>query len=196
MPAKAVAAEAVQREVRIDAPPSAVFGFLTQPEKMVRWMGVEATLDPRPGGVYRVDLTGDERVSGEVSGEVLEVAPDRKLVFTWGWENGILPVPPGASTVEIVLEPDGEGTLVRLTHRDLPEEMRSFHGRGWDTSLPRLAVVAAGGEPGPDPLRSIVRSTRVFAGTLPARYLPRYLYLFALRRLKAGRQRREARQPN
>jgi uncharacterized protein YndB with AHSA1/START domain len=192
MPANAVAAEVVQREVRIDAPPSAVFGFLTQPEKMVRWMGVEATLDPRPGGVYRVDLTGDERVSGEVSGEVLEVAPDRKLVFTWGWENGILPVPPGASTVEIVLEPDGEGTLVRLTHRDLPEEMRSYHTRGWDHSLARLAVVAAGGDPGPDPLRSIVRSTRIFARTLPARYL----YLFALRRLRAGRQRREARQPD
>jgi uncharacterized protein YndB with AHSA1/START domain len=192
MPAKAVAAEAVQREVRIDAPPSAVFGFLTQPEKMVRWMGVEAALDPRPGGVYRVDLTGDERVSGEVSGEVLEVAPDRKLVFTWGWENGILPVPPGASTVEIVLEPDGEGTLVRLTHRDLPEEMRSYHTRGWDHSLARLAVVAAGGDPGPDPLRSIVRSARIFARTLPARYL----YLFAFRRLRAGRQRREARQPD
>jgi len=192
MPAKALAAEAVQREVRIDAPPSAVFGFLTQPEKMVRWMGVEATLDPRPGGIYRVDLTGDERVSGRVSGEVLEVVPDRKLVFTWGWENGILPVPPGASTVEIVLEPDGEGTLVRLTHRDLPEEMRSYHTRGWDHSLARLAVVAAGGDPGPDPLRSIVRSTRIFAGTLPARYL----YLFASRRLRAGRQRREARQPD
>ena len=192
MPAKALAAEAVQREVRIDAPPSAVFGFLTQPEKMVRWMGVEATLDPRPGGVYRVDLTGDERISGRVSGEVLEVVPDRKLVFTWGWENGILPVPPGASTVEIVLEPDGEGTLVRLTHRDLPEEMRSYHTRGWDHSLARLAVVAAGGDPGPDPLRSIVRSTRIFARTLPARYL----YLFASRRLRAGRQRREARQPD
>ena len=192
MPAKALAAEAVQREVRIDAPPSAVFGFLTQPEKMVRWMGVEATLDPRPGGVYRVDLTGDERVSGRVSGEVLEVVPDRKLVFTWGWENGILPVPPGASTVEIVLEPDGEGTLVRLTHRDLPEEMRFYHTRGWDHSLARLAVVAAGGDPGPDPLRSIVRSTRIFARTLPARYL----YLFASRRLRAGRQRREARQPD
>ena len=197
MPAKAVAAEAVQREVRIDAPPSAVFGFLTQPEKMVRWMGVEATLDPRPGGVYRVNLNGHERVSGEV----LELVPDRKLVFTWGWENapsarlarllGILPVPPGASTVEIVLEPDGEGTLVRLTHRDLPEEMRSYHTRGGDHSLARLAVVAAGGEPGPDPLRSIVGSTRIFAGTLSTRYL----YLFALRRLKAGRQRHEARRP-
>jgi uncharacterized protein YndB with AHSA1/START domain len=192
MRAKALAAEAVQREVRIDAPPSAVFGFLIQPEKMVRWMGVQASLDPRPGGVYRVDLNGYERVSGEV----LEVVPDRKLVFTWGWENGILPVPPGTSTVEIVLEPDGGGTLLRLTHRDLPAEMRSLHGRRWDTSLARLAVVAAGGEPGPDPLRSIVRGTRIFAGTVPARYLPRYLYLLALKRLTAGRQRRRARQPN
>ena len=84
MPAKALAAEAVQREVRIDAPPSAVFGFLTQPEKMVRWMGVEATLDPRPGGIYRVDLTGDERVSGRVSGHSYRGSPkclSRKPLF-------------------------------------------------------------------------------------------------------------------
>ena len=176
MPAKALAAEAVQREVRIDAPPSAVFGFLIQPERMVRWMGVQARLDPRPGGVYRVDLNRYERVSGEV----LEVVPDRKLVFTWGWENGVLPVPPGASTVEIVLEPDGGGTLLRLTHRDLPQDMHKFHQLGWDYALPRLAAVAAGQDPGPDPLRSPVRGALMAARSLP----PRYLYRFARRRLR------------
>ena len=169
------AAEVVQLEIRIDAAPSIVFEFLIDPAKMVRWMGTEAVLDPRPGGEYGVNINGHERVSGEVT----ELVPDRRLVFTWGWEDGALPVAPGQSTVEIALETDGTGTLLRLTHRDLPQDMHTFHRLGWDYALPRLAVVAAGGDPGPDPLRSIVRGTQMAARSLP----PRYLYRFARRRL-------------
>ena len=171
----ATAAEVVQREIRIDAAPSAVFDFLIDPAKMVRWMGTEAVLDPRPGGDYGVNINGYEHVKGEV----IELVPDRRLVFTWGWENGVLPVAPGESTVEISLEPDGEGTLLRLTHRDLPPDMHTFHRLGWDYALPRLAAVAAGRDPGPDPLNSFVRGAQMAARSLP----PRYLYRFARRRL-------------
>jgi uncharacterized protein YndB with AHSA1/START domain len=37
----------VEREVRIEAPPEVVFKFFVDPEQMIRWTGVEATLDPR-----------------------------------------------------------------------------------------------------------------------------------------------------
>ena len=134
------------------------------------------TRSARPGGDYRVNISGHERVSGEG----IEIVPHRRLVFTWGWEDGALPVAPGQSTVEISLEPDGDGTLVRLTHRDLPQGMHAFHTIGWDYALPRLAVVAAGGDPGPDPLRSLIRGTQMVARSLP----PRYLYRFARRRLR------------
>ena len=170
------AAELVQREVRIDAPPSAVFEFLTDPAKMVRWMGTDAALDPRPGGRYRVNVNGQDWVSGNV----VEIVPDRLLVFTWGWEDGTLPVPPGASTVKIALQPDGNGTLLRLIHRDLPQEMRAFHRLGWEYALPRLAVVAAGRDPGPDPLRSTLRNVQMAARSLP----PRYIYRIARSRLQ------------
>jgi len=170
------AAEVVQLEIRIDAAPSIVFEFLIDPAKMVRWMGTEAVLDPRPGGEYGVNINGHERVSGEVT----ELVPDRRLVFTWGWEDGALPIPPGQSTVEISLEPDGEGTLVRLTHRDLPAGMHTFHRLGWEYALPRLAAVAAGRGPGADPLRSPVRNAHMVIRSLP----PRYLYRFARRRLR------------
>ena len=172
----ATAAEVVHREIRIDAAPAAVFEFLIDPVKMVRWMGAEAVLDPRPGGDYRVNITGHERVSGEV----IEIVPDRRLVFTWGWEGGALPVAPGESTVEISLEPDGQGTLLRLTHRDLPQGMHKFHQLGWGYALNRLARVAAGEDPGPDPLRSTVRAAPMVARSLPLRYL----YAFARRRLR------------
>jgi uncharacterized protein YndB with AHSA1/START domain len=170
------AAEVVHRQIRIDAAPSAVFEFLTDPGMMVRWMGTEAVLDPRPGGDYRVNISGQDRVSGKV----IEIVPDRRLVFSWGWEDGALPVAPGESTVEITLEPDGEGTLLRLTHRDLPQDMHKFHQLGWDHALPRLAAVAAGQDPGPDPLRSPLRLAHMITRSLPLRYL----YRLTRRRLR------------
>jgi hypothetical protein len=53
--------------------------------------------------------------------------------------------------VEVSLEQDGDGTVVRLRHLALPEESREIHGQGWDLYLGRLTVIAAGGDPGPDP---------------------------------------------
>jgi uncharacterized protein YndB with AHSA1/START domain len=68
--------ELVEREIRIDAPPSVVFEFLTDPAKMVRWMGTEAVLEPWPGGRYYVNVNGHEGVSGKV----LEIIPERRLL--------------------------------------------------------------------------------------------------------------------
>lgn len=136
----------VQREVRIDARPETVFEFFTDPEKMVLWKGTTAELDSRPGGTYRVNVAGEHVVRGEY----VEIEPPTRIVVTWGWEEEGASVEPGGSTVEVTLEPDGDGTLVRLSHRDLPEAAREPHAMGWDHYLPRLAIAAAGGDAGPD----------------------------------------------
>ena len=52
-------------------------------------------------------------------------------------------LPPGASTVELTLEPAGAATVLRLRHAGLPEETFEFHGDGWDESLSALAGMAA-----------------------------------------------------
>lgn len=140
-------ADAVQCEIRIAARPETVFPFFTDAGKMVRWKGLRATLDPRPGGVYRVDINGEDVARGEY----VEIMPNRRVVFTWGWEGNRHSVPPGTSRVEVSLIPDGDGTIVRVTHRDLPAETRKPHAEGWQHYLARLATVAAGGDPGPDP---------------------------------------------
>jgi uncharacterized protein YndB with AHSA1/START domain len=137
----------VVREVRIAARPETIFPFFTDPEKMVLWKGVQATLDPRPGGIYRVDVTGRDIARGEY----LEVVPYSRVVFTWGWEGAGHPVPPGASTVEVSLIPDGDGTLVRLRHSGLTPEQGAQHVEGWEHYLARLVIAAAGGDPGKDP---------------------------------------------
>ena len=56
--------QAVEKEVRIAARPETVYAFFTDPEKMARWMGIEITLDPVPGGIFRVDITGQNKANG------------------------------------------------------------------------------------------------------------------------------------
>ena len=138
----------VEREVRIAARPETVFSYFIDPAKMVLWKGTDATLDPRPGGVYRVDVTPRDIAVGTY----VELVPYRRIVFTWGWEGENSPIPPGSSIVEIDLIPDGNGTLLRLRHVGLPtEETRSLHAIGWEHYLERLATRASGGDPGADP---------------------------------------------
>jgi uncharacterized protein YndB with AHSA1/START domain len=141
----------LEREIAIAASPETVWQFLVDPEKSVRWWGQKATFDARPGGEYRIHV-----IPGHTArGEFVEVDPPRRLVYTWGWEeggDGSNVVPPGSSTVEIELVPDGAGTKLRFLHRDLPgAESVESHGHGWDHYLERLVIAAPGGDPGPDP---------------------------------------------
>jgi uncharacterized protein YndB with AHSA1/START domain len=136
----------LNREIYIDAPPETVFGFLVEPEKMMRWMGVEAEFEARPGGLYRVNVSGEDVARGEV----VEVTPHERVVFTWGWEGGET-LPPGGSRIEITLANTGNGTTLRMVHSGLPNELVDRHGDGWDHFIPRLAVAGAGGDPGADP---------------------------------------------
>lgn len=145
--AKAETAPVVERELRIAASPEVVYEFFVDPDRMIQWMGRKAELDPRPGGLFRVDLNG-RHIS---RGEYIELDPPNRVVFTFGWEGGTSMVEPGASTVEVSLSADGDGTLLRFVHRDLPEESRDSHGDGWDHYLARLEVAGGGGDAGEDP---------------------------------------------
>jgi uncharacterized protein YndB with AHSA1/START domain len=136
-------------ERRIAATPATVFSFFSDATRWLRWQGLEAQIELEPGGLFRMNVRGD----GFASGIFLEVVPERRLVFTWGWEDEALGVPPGSSVVEIELEPEGDGTLLRLTHRDLPSDAVEIHREGWEHYTSRLAVISEGGDPEPDPAR-------------------------------------------
>jgi uncharacterized protein YndB with AHSA1/START domain len=137
----------VQRTIKAD--PETVFSYFTQPDLWLSWQGVTAEIDPRPGGVFRMNVRGD----GWASGKFVAVEPYERIVFTWGWEGNESSVPAGSSTVEITLTPVAEdSTLLTLVHRGLPLPMLDAHRDGWTHYLDRLTVRASGGEPGPDPL--------------------------------------------
>lgn len=135
------------REVMVDATPETIWPFLTEADKHVQWCGTEATLDPKPGGIYRVALGAGRHPS---AGEYVEVVPMEKVVFTFGWEEDGNPIPPGSTTVEITLQREGDKTRVRLVHRGLPDDAVADHTAGWAHYLDRLSVRAAGGDPGPE----------------------------------------------
>jgi uncharacterized protein YndB with AHSA1/START domain len=138
---------AVERELAIAASPETVWELLTDPEQAVRWMGLTASFDLRPGGRYRVEVIPGHTASGAF----VEIDPPRRLVYTWGWEAHES-VPPGSTTVEFELIADGDGTLLRFSHRDLPStEAVASHAHGWEHYFERLRAVAEGGEVGVDP---------------------------------------------
>ncbi|GAA4851688.1 SRPBCC domain-containing protein [Pseudonocardia benzenivorans] len=146
-------AEPVVREIDIDAAPETVFAFFVEPAKLTRWLADEAVLDPCAGGVCVQVHPGDDRGSDRsfhMSGRFVEVDPPRRVVFTWGFTEPEIGVPPDSTTVEVTLRPNGSGTRVRLVHHDLPSSATADHEQGWTEMLRRLdsAVTAGRGADG------------------------------------------------
>jgi uncharacterized protein YndB with AHSA1/START domain len=140
----------VRREVQIAAPPATVFAFLTDPDKIMSWMGTEVETDAHPGGLYLVKGVGGRGPQHAARGAFREVVPVHRLAYSFGWDDGE-EVPPGSSLIEIDLVDRDGGTLLRMTHSGLPNEAQcAAHARGWAHYFGRLAVAAAGGNPGPD----------------------------------------------
>jgi uncharacterized protein YndB with AHSA1/START domain len=132
-------------ERRVSVPPERVFTYFMDAERWTAWQGTDAEIELVPGGVWRVNVTGE----GFASGRVVEVVQNERVVITWGWEQGP-PIAPGSTTVAIELLPDGEGTLIRLTHSGLPPDEIEVHRYGWEHYIARLAAVSEGREAGPN----------------------------------------------
>ena len=137
----------VEVSMHVAAQPETVFGYFTDPARYVQWMGSGATLEPVPGGSYRVFM----REGIEAVGEFVEIDPPHRLVFTWGWTNDSA-VPPGTTRVVVTLRPEDGGTRVVLRHHGLPDDgQREHHRQGWELYLGRLDARIRGADPGPDP---------------------------------------------
>ena len=136
-----------ERTLSIDASPETVWEFFVDPDKLMRWKGINVELDATQGGAYYCEV-----IPGHTArGEFVELDRPHRLVYTWGWDGNDR-VPPGSSTIEVELTSDGSGTSLRFVHRGLPDaEQVASHAHGWDHYLPRLETAAAGGDPGVDP---------------------------------------------
>jgi len=133
-------------EILIEAEPSTVYELLIDSSLQRHWFGTEVELDARPGGIYKALVGGTHPALGEF----VELVPDERVVFTFGWDEPGHPIPAGTTKVEILLVAEGDGTRVRLVHSGLPEDAVSDHTKGWSHYLERLRVLGTGGDPGPD----------------------------------------------
>lgn len=133
--------DVVVHELVLAAPRAAVFAMFVEPAQLVRWIGISAELEPRPGGRFRFEVSPGQFCEGSY----LEVDPPARLCFSWGWTAPAMGLPPGSSVVEVELtELDGDepGTRLWLRHRGLPAQGREMHSDGWTHFLAQLSAVA------------------------------------------------------
>jgi uncharacterized protein YndB with AHSA1/START domain len=128
----------LDRSIRIEALPDTVFGFFTDSVRWAKWWGAGSSIDARPGGKILI-----RHPNGiEVLGEVMEIALPKRLVFTYGYANGV-PIPPGGSRVTIQLAPEEQGTRLHLFHEFADSAMRDHHVQGWRFQLSLFGNVVA-----------------------------------------------------
>lgn len=129
----------VRLERRLAHPVDRVWRALTEPDHVAQWFPVRIDGEWRPGAPLRF---GDEATPG---GEVLGVDPPRRLAFTWG-----------DNELHLELEPDGDGTTLRLRHVFDDRPGAASFATGWHQCLAALAAVVAG-DPLPAPDRDVAR---------------------------------------
>lgn len=136
--------DAVVHEIQLAAAPEVVFAMFVDPQRLVRWIGLTAEVEPQPGGIFRFEV-----VSGRYcEGRYLMVESPHHLVFTWGWTDPAMGLPPGSSSVEVTLHAEGYGTRLRLVHRGLTtSDSRLLHDDGWSRFLERLSAAVEDRDP-------------------------------------------------
>jgi uncharacterized protein YndB with AHSA1/START domain len=128
----------LDRTVVIHATPETVFRFFTDPARWAAWWGAGSTIDARPGGALLIRHPNGV----EASGEVLDVSPPERIVFTYGYASGT-PIAPGSSRVTISLTSHAAGTRLHLLHELADEAARDEHVQGWRYQLAVFANVVA-----------------------------------------------------
>lgn len=154
----------IELEERIHAPIDRVWRFIGTEAGMGMWQGAH-TFEPVVGGkalFYLDDQVGriaPEHARYEMTGEVLEIDPPRRLVYTWR-QNDLKEVCAWSAptTIEIDLEEAGPAeTLVRVRHSgfeklgEIGARFRDGYEQGWKShdSLPDLKARIEAGEPAP-----------------------------------------------
>jgi uncharacterized protein YndB with AHSA1/START domain len=132
---------ALERTLVIAARRETVFRYFTDAERFAAWWGKGSTIEPRPGG--RVHVRYPNGIVG--GGEVREVSPPERIVFTYGYESGE-PIPIGASRVTVTLEATKDGTRLHLRHELPTASSRDQHVQGWRYQLAVFANVVAADE--------------------------------------------------
>jgi uncharacterized protein YndB with AHSA1/START domain len=135
--------EQIVVEYRFPEAPAKVWRALTEPELLAAWL-MPNDIAPTVGRrfKFRVQPMGDW--NGVVDCEVIEVIPQRKLVYTWlggsskneGYGHRL------ETTVTWTLEPSADGgTVLKLVHHGFHPDDFAFKamGQGWNSKGAAIA---------------------------------------------------------
>ncbi len=135
----------VSLSIFIDAPPSAVFRTLIDPEKIQQWFGVAAAVDPRLGGDWqlKMEFERDGKKQTAPPMKILEFVEDQRLSISWPDWRGDKSLPD--QRVTWMLKPEGAGTRVEFKHDGFVRAVDiSDYPFGWGWFLSRIDTVAQG----------------------------------------------------
>ncbi|HET6171580.1 MAG TPA: SRPBCC domain-containing protein [Gaiellales bacterium] len=147
----------VKLERTIPAPSGRVYRAWLEPELLRRWLapgGLEVTrteVDERVGGRYRIWQGAAGREAGGFECELIELVPDRRIVFRWGFvgpERDAGPVYDSLLTITLDDAPDG-ATRLTLVHERLESlcaampDVADKVETGWQMVLEQLTATCA-----------------------------------------------------
>jgi uncharacterized protein YndB with AHSA1/START domain len=131
-----------------DAPASIVFALWSDPEHMKRWMGPKdfvcpvVEIDFRVGGAYRVLMKSEAYGEDWFSGVYREIVPNKRLVFTFTWNN----TGPSADveTLVTITFDERNGKTTQIFHQTpfLSVERRDSHVGGWSEAFDKEQAYA------------------------------------------------------
>lgn len=130
-------------EITVKATPSDAFADWTTADTVQDFFAPEATIDPVPGGLYKLcfSLEAPEGECGNDLGRILAIQPDEMLSFTWSMPPYMTEIRPHLTVVQILFSPVGDSqTRVRLFHTGYGtgekwDEGRVYFDRVWPKVL-------------------------------------------------------------
>lgn len=140
---------------RYPVPVERVWAAWTETEQLGRWFGpdsgpvLEAEVDVRPGGRFRIAFETEDGERHVCLGEYREVVPHARLAFSWEW----ITMPERRSQVVLSFRETGGETELTLHHEQFFDEAaRDGHREGWSGALDKLGrmLTADAGTP-PEP---------------------------------------------
>lgn len=132
-----------------DAPASLLFALWSKSEHMTRWMGpgnytcLDAQIDFRVGGAYRVLMTSPQYGDDRFGGVYREIEQDRRIVFTFIWDNNSPSA--GIEMLVTITFEERDGKTVQTFHQRpfLNAERRDRHVDGWSGSFDKIEIYLA-----------------------------------------------------
>ena len=114
----------IEEEVRIKCTPHEIYEAFMDSKIHSKFTESKAKINRDIGGKFTV-------FEGDINGKNVELIQDKKIVQTWrsageNWPKGYY------STITLIFEPIDEGTLIKFTHVDVPEESVESVKEGWN----------------------------------------------------------------